>query len=447
MSSAANSTSCFQSSNEKFYEAPPSSSTANDLERAPTPPLAGPLILNHHPPTWPKEWPAWATLIGCFFLMFNSWGLVNAYGTFASYYEEQLLPGQDMLLLNLIGSTQSFFVLALSFVVGRLLDAGYSRYLIGVGWVLVTIGMFMLSLCNGDGQFGHGNYSLIWLTQGFVTGLGMACFFVSSSQIVATWFICRKGAAIGIVASGASISGLVYPIMAKFLIREVGFNKAVQYVSAVVCFTSFLSFWLATPNPAHTFRKPEKWLDLRVWIDKHAFQNAAFCWFMAAIAFMFFGFYAIFFEIEEWAANKGIGYKGDGTHPERRPKNAIRTFYLLSIMNGCSTVGRISSAYLSDHFGALNVHMVATLVASLLVLLLWPFASTVAAAIAFVILFGAVSGAVIGLPPASVAFILGHNHIQQAKLGQWTELPDRTDVEWDLSVLMFCVYGNGEVVF
>lgn len=114
--------------------------------------------------------------------MFNSWGLVNAYGTFASYYEDQLLPGQDMLLLNLIGSTQSFFVLALSFIVGRLLDAGYSRYLIGVGWVLVTIGMFMLSLCNGDGQFGHGNYSLIWLTQGFVTGLGMACFFVSSSQ-------------------------------------------------------------------------------------------------------------------------------------------------------------------------------------------------------------------------------------------------------------------------
>lgn len=66
------------------------------------------------------------------------------------------------------------------------------------------------------------------------------------------------------------------------------------------------------------------------------------------------------------------------------------------------------------------MHMVASLLASLLVLLLWPFASTVAAAIAFVILFGAVSGAVIGLPPASVAFILGHSHVQQAKLGQWT---------------------------
>lgn len=114
--------------------------------------------------------------------MFNSWGLVNAYGTFASFYEEELLPGQNALLVNLVGSTQSFFILIFSFVVGRLLDADYSRYLIGVGWVLVTMGMFMLSICNGDGHYGQGNYLLIWVTQGFVLGLGMACFFVSSSQ-------------------------------------------------------------------------------------------------------------------------------------------------------------------------------------------------------------------------------------------------------------------------
>lgn len=31
-------------------------------------------------PNWPKEWRAYACLTGCFFLMFNSWGLVNAYG-------------------------------------------------------------------------------------------------------------------------------------------------------------------------------------------------------------------------------------------------------------------------------------------------------------------------------------------------------------------------------
>ncbi len=49
---------------------------------------------------------------------------VNAYGTYASYYMQHLLPRQDILLFNLVGSTQSFVVLFFSAVVGRFLDAG-----------------------------------------------------------------------------------------------------------------------------------------------------------------------------------------------------------------------------------------------------------------------------------------------------------------------------------
>lgn len=119
--------------------------------------------------------------------MFNSWGIVNAYGTYASYYMQHLLPGQDILLFNLIGSTQSFIVLLLSAPVGRFLDAGYHRTLIVTGSVLVILGQFLLSVSVGNGGYGEGNYGLIWLTQGLITGLGMACFFVTSSQ-----GMCRK---------------------------------------------------------------------------------------------------------------------------------------------------------------------------------------------------------------------------------------------------------------
>lgn len=114
--------------------------------------------------------------------MFNSWGLVNAYGTFSSFYMESLMPDAPIYLLNLIGSTESFVVLVLSFAVGRLLDAGFSRHLLGVGAVFVSLGMFTLSLSSGSGGRGEGNYALIWVTQGLTQGLGMACFFVASSQ-------------------------------------------------------------------------------------------------------------------------------------------------------------------------------------------------------------------------------------------------------------------------
>jgi MFS transporter, MCT family, solute carrier family 16 (monocarboxylic acid transporters), member 10 len=132
-------------------------------------------------PKWPHSWRAYACWLGCFFLMFNSWGLVNAYGTFSSYYVGHSLRSVDQLELNLIGSTQSFIVLLFSAPVGRLMDAGHFRLVLGTGTFFVPFGLFMLSIAHPRGEEAA-NFAHIWVTQGLVVGIGMACFFVSSSQ-------------------------------------------------------------------------------------------------------------------------------------------------------------------------------------------------------------------------------------------------------------------------
>jgi MFS transporter, MCT family, solute carrier family 16 (monocarboxylic acid transporters), member 10 len=210
--------------------------------------------------------------------------------------------------------------------------------------------------------------------------------------------------------------------MLRFLLDAVGFNDAQRYVATLTTLTSTLAIFIARPNPEHEVRKPEKW-SFSVFIDVHAFRHVPFMFLSASISFLFLGFYAVFFNLEEWAAVKGLGYRDDipGKAEEVKPQEgAIHTYYLLGIMNGASTLGRVSSAYLCDHFGALNVHAVVTFVASMLILTVWTTAKTVPHATAFVVLFGIFSGAVIGLPPASVANILGPNPKEQAKLGQWT---------------------------
>lgn len=133
-------------------------------------------------PKWPKDWRAYRCLLGGFLLMFNSWGIVNTYGTFSSYYSQNILSGQDTELLSLIGSTECFLVLILSGPVGRLLDADYSRILICIGTVLTGLGFFMLSIVDIAHDSQTRIFSMIWLTQAFTAGLGMACFFVTSSQ-------------------------------------------------------------------------------------------------------------------------------------------------------------------------------------------------------------------------------------------------------------------------
>ncbi|EME39902.1 hypothetical protein DOTSEDRAFT_74697 [Dothistroma septosporum NZE10] len=374
-------------------------------------------------PKWPSGWRPWLCLLGGFLLMFNSWGIVNTYGTYARYYKSTLLPGRDLLLFNLIGSTQSFGVLALSAVTGRFLDAGYRRELIITGTCLVAAGSFGLCGASGD-ERNSGNYGLIWLTQGFLTSLGMACFFVTSSQVVATWFKAKKSLAIGTVASGASIAGLVYPVMTKYLIDALGFQRAAAIVAGVITATSALAIFIAVPNPAHKIRKPKNWT-IDIFWDRHAFQqNKSYLWFVASISILFFGFYAVFFNLEEWAQDAGFGKVQDvniGANnglPAKPVGGQIETMWMLAAMNGASTVGRIGGAYMADKVGALNVHLTVTSIASILVLALWTTATNLSSAMAFVVLFGVFSGTVIGMPPASVAYILGPHG--QSKLGQWT---------------------------
>ena len=101
---------------------------------------------------------------------------------FLSYYQEALLEEHNIVEFNLIGSTPCFVVLLFSIFVGRLLDANHSRILIITGTCFVTVSMFLLSVVNGNGGRGEGSYPLTWLLQGPLMGLGMACFFVTSSQ-------------------------------------------------------------------------------------------------------------------------------------------------------------------------------------------------------------------------------------------------------------------------
>ncbi|KAF1977163.1 MFS general substrate transporter [Bimuria novae-zelandiae CBS 107.79] len=380
-------------------------------------------------PKWPRTWRAYACWLGCFFLMFNSWGLVNAYGTFSSYYVGNSLRDSDQLRLNLIGSTQCFLVLLFSAPIGKLLDAGHFRWVVLTGSILVPFGLFMLSVAHPTGD-GQANFGSIWATQGLVVGLGMACFFVSSSQIASTWFRQHKSLAVGVVACGASVAGVIYPAMIRWLIEELGFNNAVRGVAGLAGATCAFSFFFAIPNPVHVHPKSQSYGKLSTWIDKDALGNKAFCWFTVAVAWLFLGFYPVFFNLEEWASVNGLGTRGGAKTliRESEPTSApMQTYYMLMIMNGASTVGRLAFAFVGDRLGALNMHIGSQIFCSLLVYILWTLAGSTAAAIAFCVFFGAFSGTVIGLPPASIGNILkctytdpSNEHLAHSMLGQWT---------------------------
>ncbi|CAL8575529.1 hypothetical protein XPA_001448 [Xanthoria parietina] len=372
-------------------------------------------------PEWPRSWKAYAALVAGFFMMFNCWGMVNAYGAFLGLYDEHLLTKNSDLQLSLVGATESFLLLFPSIFAGRLLDARRHYYLGFTGFLLLFLGYFSLSFAGGKGGKDQGNYGLVWLTSGLLAGLGMTCFFTYSSHNVIQWFPRKRYIAAGITSTGAGAGGIVYPLTFKFLVANFGFPKGVRILSAIVAGTTLIAFFLGMPCKEVPRRKVGAVFQFSTWIDKQAFRNKSYTLYVIAVALVYGGFYSVAFHVTEWAEVKGFGTQEDvpGGTGARPGNSGFRTFWFLAIMNGTSIIGRLASAFFATHLSnPIVVHTATCFLASLLAFFFWPFAQNNAGAIAFVSIFGVLGGSMLSLPASGVAYLIPaerHSHV-----GQWT---------------------------
>lgn len=137
-------------------------------------------------------------VLGSFFLLMNSWGIINTFGAYQTFYETDLLSGQQSSsAISWIGSLQAFALVFVGVITGPLFDRGYFRTQIVVGSFLVVFGMMMLSLCSA--------YWQIMLSQGIVVGLGAGMLFLPSVAVLPMYFTNKRALAQGIAASGSSI--------------------------------------------------------------------------------------------------------------------------------------------------------------------------------------------------------------------------------------------------
>ena len=140
---------------------------------------------------------AWTQVAAGFFIFFNTWGLVNTFGSYQRYYEAGILSTSSTSNISWIGSIQGSLLLLLGLFTGPLYDLGYLHILVNTGTVFTVLGMMLTSLCH--------NYWEVLLAQGFLVGIGNGLLFLPSVAIVPQYFSKRKSLATGIAASGSSI--------------------------------------------------------------------------------------------------------------------------------------------------------------------------------------------------------------------------------------------------
>ncbi|KAF9020820.1 MFS general substrate transporter [Hymenopellis radicata] len=276
---------------------------------------------------------AWLVVTGAMCNTFTTFGYVNSWGVFQSYYQSDILKDTPPSNIAWIGSVQYSLVFLPGLFAGRLFDLGYFRPLLLGCSALLVIATFLVAECHEYWQF--------LLCQGFAVGLACGGIMNPTMAVIAHWFKRRRGLAMGLMAMGSSFGGTLIPIAARNLIPKVGADSPQSL-------------------PRRALQPP-------------CLPLPAFSFYCASTFASFLGIYTVLTYIDVSAVSHGI--------------DENFSFYLVSIANASSGLGRYCAGMLADRVGPMNVMIPFTTVAAVTTFA-WPFAVNKGGLIAIALVYG-----------------------------------------------------------
>lgn len=312
---------------------------------------------------------AWLHVLGSFFLFFNTWGILGAFGVFQTYYESGNLFTESSSNISWIGAIQAYMLLLVGFISGPVYDRGYLRTLLVVGSFGIVFGHMMLSLSK--------KYWEVLLAQGFCVGIGAGCLYVPSVAVLSTYFNTKLGLVVGMAAAGSALGGIIYPIILYQLLDTIGFGWSVRVIGFIALGTLLVP--IAVMRMRAGAAKP------RNLIDRSAFKDIHYMMLIAAALIGFMGLYVILFYLSYYAENQHI-------------TDTKMAFYLVPIFNAASFFGRIVPNALSDKTGAFNLITPGATLTGIFIFCMRAVDSE-ASIIVLAVLTGFVSGVFIAMPP------------------------------------------------
>ncbi|KAJ3821942.1 major facilitator superfamily domain-containing protein [Lentinula raphanica] len=230
-----------------------------------------------------------------------------------------------------------------------------SRHMIAIGSFLEVFSIFMLSLVH------EGQYYQVFLAQAIGIGLGQALLFIPSITVISQHFKRRRSFAIGVAVTGASVGGIIWPILLNQLDQKATFGNANRAAGAVAGVLLLCANLLMKPRPVES--KSLAGVQLGI---KSVFRD---------VAYMLY------------AVNQGVA-----------PRLA---FYTLAILNAGSIVGRLVPNFFADRVGPYNMIIPCLfLTAMLLFVVLGVHSFT--GIVLFGLFYGCTSGSYISLIPSII---------------------------------------------
>ncbi|KAF8063586.1 major facilitator superfamily domain-containing protein [Lyophyllum atratum] len=328
---------------------------------------------------------AWMTIAGGWLIYFCGLGFFNSYGVFQDFYVRKFMTNKTPSEIAWIGSFEAALQFFLGIPVGMAFDAGYFRHLMIGGSFIYCFSLFMVSLAQ------PGQYYQVFLAQGVGMGIGLAMTFLPVVTVVSHHFARRRGFAIGIMMSGASIGGIVFPIMLnKLIFGRQGFALGVRATAAVITgLMTIGNLLLRTRPPVLRAGSPKpKRTPITVLLRDLPYMTCVASGVLLTLGILYPIFYLQLFSIKH-----GI--------------DANLAFYMISFINAGGFFGRLIPNYLADKIGSYNVLIPASFACAALVLAILGVHNA-AGGIVVALLYGAMNGAHISVTPVLLSDISTH---------------------------------------
>ncbi|OSD05114.1 MFS general substrate transporter [Trametes coccinea BRFM310] len=315
---------------------------------------------------------AWLCIFGIACGLCATFGFVNSWGVFQAYYEELTLRNRSPSDIAWIGSIQYACVFMPGLAFGRLFDMGYLRLPVGAASALLVACTMLIPECK---EFWH-----FLLCQGFGIGLASGVIFTAAAGTAPHWFSKKLGLALACVAGGSSIGGTIFPIILRNLIERQSFGWTLRITGFI------LAGFLLMLNLTISRRLPPK-KDLGPFLNLSMFKSPAYTVYTLSLFVGFLGIYSALTYISLSGITEGV--------------DPNLSFYLTSIANGCSLIGRLGGGLLADRFGPVNILIPGTLIAAVTTYA-WPFATTKGSLVAIAVIYGASSGVYVSINPLPI---------------------------------------------
>ncbi|KAJ5085338.1 MFS monocarboxylate transporter [Penicillium argentinense] len=347
-------------------------------------------------------------LFGAFTGFFCTVGFFNSFGLFESYYKTHQLVHESQSTISWLGAVSTFLLYAGSIVCGILLDTFGARIMIYLGAFGTILSVMMVSLCEKFWEF--------MLSQGILFGISMALAYTPVLGVIGQYFKCRRAAALGIVISGSSLGGVIWPIMLQRLIYNpnVGFAWALRIVGFMMLPLLGLTCVLVRPpkkSPAcdcdmaagdrrlhecdcNLFTSNQESKGARekpsIAVSSAHLRKPEAVLTCSAFFVIYFGMFTPLFFTASFARAKHF--------------SEDLSFYTISIMNAASLVGRVVPGFLADSYGRFNTCVLVTM-SSGIIAFCWSTVSSLAGLVIFSLAYGFSSGAILSLQQACAAQI------------------------------------------